>query len=144
MPRRSNSRNRRKQTNQSRSRSRKSVNRTTRQRKRCSGVRFRAGTSEDVDSLPQISHNPALWTPMTHEQIAMCLLRPENATEMSTKFQSGKDSYRETRFVSDHPKLQTNWFWVDYLGYVREGGPAFYVLARPKSDTGTYVFRKLV
>ena len=87
-----------------------------------------------------VSTDPSKWTGVTLQQMVTLKLRPKNESEMQNKATQARSNvdagYYGTEFISDYS--EDYHFFVQHLGYVPPQETAYYILARPNSDTVVY------
>lgn len=90
-----------------------------------------------------VSTDPSEWTGLTLKQIVQLKLKPKSMDEMNKKAMRDRSNvdagYYGTEFNSEYSDEYH--FFVQYLGYVPAGRIAYYILARPNSDTVVYTTR---
>lgn len=99
-------------------------------------------TTVEVAGLT-ISTDPNVWTGLTLSEVVKLKLKPYNPSDFNYKSRVAPNDpnsgYYRTMFLSDlYPRPPYD-FWVEHLGYRKAEQIVYYVLARPRSDTKTYV-----
>ena len=90
-----------------------------------------------------ISTDPKVWTRLTNEQLVTLKIFAVDYQQFRKKANDDPDDpnagYYETKFYSELYSPPDHYFYLEYLDDKEADDIEWYVLARPRSDTETYV-----